>query len=148
MSWGWPTGGPVDAAFVDGEIDDAFDAFHVAVLDTDVEIVADDTLNIYAFVPFSCTVIAIKLWFKTKAGSVAGTYLFTCAEGANNLLEPVNYDLETIVNETLTAMTLQSTAPANLDLDAGDVIKSSWVSDNADLTGGTGAYIQILVKRR
>jgi hypothetical protein len=54
--------------------------------------------------------------------------------GSTTVLSAANYDLETIVDATYTAMTLTSTA-ADLSFAAGDHLELKVVSNNADMTG-------------
>lgn len=115
--------------------------------DSDVEIVPNDTTHVLWFAPAALTITAIKLYYQVAGASVAGTYLFTATGAGNNLLAAANYNLESMVNATLTssqttpALALTGTA-ADLTLAEGDVVDLSFVSNNADLTG-EGAYVQI-----
>jgi len=110
--------------------------------DSSVQIVPNDTFNLYWFAPGTITISAIKLYYQVAPASAAGTYTFAADGAGNNLLGAATFDLETLVGATLTAMALTGTA-ADLDLVEGNVVTLSFVSDNIDLTG-SGAYVQIL----
>lgn len=79
--------------------------------------------------------------------SAAGTYLFTAANGATNLLAATNFDLETLVADTVSNPTLSAT-PANLDFEEGAVLVFSFVSNNADMTGPDELSLGIRYHRR
>lgn len=111
--------------------------------ESEIAISANDTLNLFMFAHANITITAIKLYYHTAGASSAGTYLFTASANSNNLLNSTNYDLEGISNATLTTMSLTATT-SNLNLSIGDKAIFTFTSNNADLTGGSGGYIQVI----
>lgn len=112
----------------------------------EVAISGGDTVNVYWIAPVDCTITAISLYAVTAPSSAAGTYTMAASSGGNNLISTSTYNVESLTNGTLQAMTLTETS-ADLDLDAGDVVQLSFVSSNADLTGA-GLHARIVAKGR
>lgn len=87
-----------------------------------------------------CTASYVKTWTKTKRTSAAGTYVMTVqAVGpggvVRNLLSAANVDLEGLTVATLQSATLTATT-ANLALVAGEKLRITVTSNNADLGAG------------
>ena len=83
--------------------------------------------------PRDVTISAIHLYALT-APTTVGTYTFAAAGDGNNLLSAATFDLTSLVNDTLTAMTLTLTT-ADLNIDALDLVRFTFASNNPDLAG-------------
>jgi hypothetical protein len=100
----------------------------------------------------SWEVSAIEVAFHTIPASGGGTVTIAIsnrdasAAATDNLLSTATYDLETLTNLIPTAMTLSATA-ADLVLADGDFIFAQIVSDNADMTGGVGGVLRVLLSK-
>lgn len=84
--------------------------------------------------PQNITITAIYLYAIT-APTTAGTYLFSAAGAGQNLLEAANFAMTTLVNDTYTAMTLQTTDPTHLQVAANALIRFTFASNLGDLAG-------------
>ncbi len=111
-----------------------------------VDIDPADTIHLMWFPAAPITVTAINLYAVTSPNSAGGTYLFSITGAGNNLISAATFDIESLVNVTLTPMTLTLTV-ADLDLAAGATVDFSFASNNADLTGA-GLYAQICFRTR
>lgn len=80
------------------------------------------------------TVTSIQVGFLTKPTSAGGTYTLAASGAGNNLFNANTYDLEGLVSDTLTAVTLTAVG-ANLTLAAGSTITFTMTSNNTDLVG-------------
>lgn len=95
----------------------------------------------------ACTITGISVVAVDGApSSSGGTYTLAVTGAGNNLLASATFDLETLVGDTATALSLTATT-ADLTLPAGSVISIAAVSDNADLTGHSGIGVGILATR-
>jgi predicted RecA/RadA family phage recombinase len=94
-----------------------------------------------------CTVRAIQSRERTQASSAAGTAIMTIYAASKNLLAAASVDMEAQVADTLTDHAVTATA-ADLNLDPGDVITISLVSNNADLTAGLDVGVLVHVDPR
>jgi len=83
--------------------------------------------------PRDITISAIRLYALT-APTTVGTYTFAAEGDGNNLLNAATFDLTSLVNDTLTAMTLTLTT-ADLNIDANDLVRFTFASNNPDLAG-------------
>ena len=76
----------------------------------------------------------INLWADVAPASAAGTYTMAAADDSgNNLLSAATFDLETLLSDTQTTVTLTATT-ADLQLTAAEWAVFTFTSNNADLT--------------
>ncbi len=111
--------------------------------------VANDTVAFKIVAPFDCVVQAIEARCLTAPASGAGDVDLAMLNGTggNTMLVAATFDAETLVADTLTTLTLTATG-ADLELDKGQAIAGSLVSDNADMTGGADFVILVHVRHR
>lgn len=94
------------------------------------------------------TIKGISVTFHTKPTSALGTVTLAVtnydlsATADDNLLNAATYDLEGLTNKTTVDLTLTATT-ADLSLSDGDFIYCQIVSNNADMTGGTGGVLTV-----
>lgn len=127
--------GPSDATPVDLSTVATDDYF------TDVSISPGNTIIYRYFAPYDLVVVGIKVYALTAPVAATGTYLFSAAGNAVNLLSAANYDLELLVSDTLTSIPLA--VIGNRYLSTGQKFEFTFASDSGDLTGA-GLYLQLL----
>lgn len=92
--------------------------------------------------PGKIQITALRLSFGDKPTSALGTVLgnfFAYDDSGNDedrLNETVDYDLEGMVNDTPVSLPVQTTTPADLILDVGDMLYLKVVSNHADMADG------------
>lgn len=100
---------------------------------------ANQTVTKRFFFTSACTLKKLGLWALTAPASALGSVLFTAKKnGGNTCLVAANYNMETLVDNTYTDLTLTPTA-ADLVFAAGDYLELKVVSNNADMTGAADA---------
>lgn len=111
--------------------------------------VANTTTTTGVFVAHrAMTITKASIAFVAKPTSAGGTVTFALtnydlsATADDNLQSAATIDLEALVDKTTTDLTLTAVA-ADLVLADGDFIYASVVSNNADITGGTGGVLTI-----
>lgn len=112
----------------------------------DSVIAPNNRVTNFFWVPFDCRVVAIKVYLHVAA-TTAGTWTLEVfdEDNSNNLISTATFDLTSLVAQTLTPLTLTSTA-ADLELAEGTRIRYSNDSDNSDLVAG-GLYFQLIYRR-
>ncbi len=111
----------------------------------EVTISGGNTIHHYFFAPYDLTLLSVKAYSYT-APTTSGTYTFAATGAGNNLLSASTYNLESLVSQTLTPITLTATG-ANLNMSSGDIFDFTFASDNIDLAGA-GLYLQIFYINR
>lgn len=86
--------------------------------------------------PFGGSIGSLKVACTTTLASSAGTITLAAVNGATSLLATADTDIEGTVGGAAPATVPLTATTANLIVAAGDVIKLTVTSDNADATGG------------
>lgn len=110
----------------------------VQTFTVEVAPVANDTVTKRVFFPRACRLTAHALWVATKPASALGTVLYTAQKnGTTTVLSTANVSTEALVDATYTEQALSATA-ADITFAAGDFLELEHVSNDADMTAGTG----------
>lgn len=114
------------------------------------DLVANTTTRTTIFVaPSNLIITKAQIGFYAIPASAIGTVLGNLktwdASGdvERDLLETADLDMEGFTAKEGTALTLQTTNPEYLQLDAGDTVYWESVSNNADMTGGTDGALTL-----
>ena len=99
-------------------------------------IAANTTTTYTTYMPRGAIITGVDIRFLVKPSSAGGTVVIGITVGGNQILASASEDLEGLVNDTLTALSLTATS-ANLDVAAGAKVVITVTSNNADMTGGT-----------
>jgi hypothetical protein len=91
--------------------------------------------------PYDLTCSAVKVYAHVQP-TTSGTYTLSVDANGNNLLSSASFSMTTLVSETLTSLTLTSTA-SHKNLTAGNRVKFTFDANNSDLAG-SGIYVQLL----
>lgn len=103
--------------------------------------VANDVVTKRFFFTAAVRLKTLALFAVTKPASALGTVLLTLKKnGSTTVLSAANYSTEALVDATYTAMSLTATT-ADLEFAAGDHLEIEHISNNADMTGGTGFQV-------
>jgi hypothetical protein len=103
----------------------------------------------YVRCPHDATVVAVTMEAHSTGTSALGAYLGTVYDmtTGKNLLSVASYNLETLVADTETDITLTATV-ADRDLGDGDLLRFAAISNNADLVEPVGLRCTLYLKRR
>lgn len=113
----------------------------VSIFNIEAAPVANDVVTKRYFFTAAARLRRMALWTETKPASALGTVLLTLKKnGSTTVLSAANYNTESLVDATYTALSLSGTA-ADLEFDAGDHLEAVHTSDNADMTGGVGFLV-------
>ncbi len=106
-----------------------------------ITVAANETLEEVIWFPIPTLIVGVKAFISEAATSAAGTYLLTFLAGATNLLNPVSFNLESLVPNTITTVPMV-TAEATRTIAANTEVTLRVISNNADLVGD-GLVIQL-----
>lgn len=101
-----------------------------------IPLVANSAKTYLLRIPFDCTITDLNIMASVTLASTSGTILLAAIKvGGSTILATASTDIEGTVGGTETDVPLTATG-ANLVMSAGDFLKFTVTSNNADATGG------------
>lgn len=113
-----------------------------------LSLTANGTYATYWSAPVGARVVGVGLVSPTAFASAGGTVLLNVkktSSAGNTMLNAATFDLETLVADTFTGLTLTATE-ADLTLAANGLVYVSVVSNNADATGPAESAARLFVR--